>query len=355
VAHALDYDVIIATRNRPDVLRLSIPTFLGQSRPPSAIVVVDSSDDHDPVLASVEAATGVSGQASNADGIRVECHHAAPGLTAQRNIGLARIESPVVMFPDDDSIWFDGTAQAVMQVYERDEAGIIGGVTMRQMRSAPPGVLDSDEGRDRRNLSEKLIYRFSPWRVALENLVTPNPMERLGEDLVGAHGVPEWLADAGATPVGYMHGYRMTFRTEAIRGSGGFDETLGAYGLYEDFEASMRVASGWVLAMAQCARVYHHRAPGSRANGLTTGVMLMLNLAYVVCRHSDPGSMHRAMVRRYGRMRLMQYRLRSRGEFGRARLDGFRRAMGHLGEMLDAPRDAQPGIYARALEACLAE
>jgi len=343
----MDYDIVIATRNRPEVLWLSIPTYLGQSRPPSAIVVVDSSDDHGPVREAVE------GTGRDAAGVRVECHHAAPGLTAQRNIGLERVESPAVMFPDDDSIWFDGTAEAVMRVYERDEEGVVGGVTMRQMRAPPPGVLDSEAGRDRRTLSEKLIYRLSPARVKLENLVTPNPMERVGEDLTRARAHPAWLGELHATPVGFMHGYRMTFRTEAIRAAGGFDETLGAYGLYEDFDASLRVAAERLLVRAEDARVYHHRAPGSRANGLTTGVMLMLNLAYVTCRHSDPGSTPRMMLRRYATMRYLQYRLRARGTFGTERLEGFRRAMGHLEEMSRAARDRQPAIYARALEACL--
>ena len=45
-ARRLDFDVVIATRNRPQALALSIPLILGQSRPPEKLIVIDSSDDH---------------------------------------------------------------------------------------------------------------------------------------------------------------------------------------------------------------------------------------------------------------------------------------------------------------------
>ena len=41
----LDFDVVIATRNRPQALELSIPLILGQSRQPKKLIVIDSSDD----------------------------------------------------------------------------------------------------------------------------------------------------------------------------------------------------------------------------------------------------------------------------------------------------------------------
>jgi hypothetical protein len=41
--------VVIATRNRPEALALTIPLILGQSRQPEKLIVIDSSNDHGPV------------------------------------------------------------------------------------------------------------------------------------------------------------------------------------------------------------------------------------------------------------------------------------------------------------------
>ena len=45
--------MVIATRNRPEALALSIPLILGQSRKPRKLIVIDSSDDHAPVAEAV--------------------------------------------------------------------------------------------------------------------------------------------------------------------------------------------------------------------------------------------------------------------------------------------------------------
>lgn len=349
------YDTIIATRNRPDVLRISIPTHLGQSRPPRELIVVDASDDHAPVAESVRVAAEACGRAIG-DGVRV-MHSMPPSSSRQRNEGMALSDADVLMFPDDDSLWFDGAAEAVMRIYERDTDGVIGGVSFHEHRSPPRHLLEATgaAANDERSLGEKLIYRFSPLRSQIERALVPSPMETAGRRLLAEHGVPGWLADVQATPVPYMHGFKMTYRGSALRAVGGFDETLSAYALYEDFDASYKVLRDAMLVQADAAGVYHHRAPGRRAGGRRTGAMLMLNLAYVTCRHSPPGSKTRQQLRRYAKVRYLQYLPRSRSEFGRERLEGFRRARRFLDEMIACPVDDMPALYLRAYAACTAD
>ncbi len=343
----MNYDIVIATRNRPDVLGLSIPTFLAQSRRPQAMIIVDASDDPKPAKEQVARVT------ASADGIRVEHHHTQPGLTAQRELALSRVQSPVVMLPDDDSLWFEGAAEAVMRVYERDQDQHIGGVAMHEMRTPPPGSLPDQEQADQRSLSEKLIYRLSPIRAAIENRITPSPMERVGYDLMRARIKPAWLHEVGATPVPFQHGFKMSFRTESIHSSGGFDTTLDAYALYEDFDASYKVAAHQLLVRANGARVYHHRQPGKRANARSTGIMLMLNLAYVTCRHTEVDSPTRRMLHGYAKVRYLQYLPRSRSQFGRGRLEGFKSAMRCLDTIIQTPRDDLPALYRRLVDECM--
>jgi len=54
---ALTFDIVIATRNRKDVLADSIPLMLTQSRQAESLIIIDSSDDHQSVKTLVESLT----------------------------------------------------------------------------------------------------------------------------------------------------------------------------------------------------------------------------------------------------------------------------------------------------------
>ena len=54
----MTYDVVIATRNRPEALRLSIPLILKQGRPPTKLIIVDASDDHQLIRKTIKEVTG---------------------------------------------------------------------------------------------------------------------------------------------------------------------------------------------------------------------------------------------------------------------------------------------------------
>jgi glycosyltransferase involved in cell wall biosynthesis len=346
----MDYDIVLATRNRAALIQLSIPLFLAQSPPPRRLIIADASDDHASIAAAVRTAT--AGRSSHTE---IDLFAAPRGLTSQRNRGIERSAAPVIMLPDDDSLWFPGSARAVLDVYERDVDGIIGGVSLHEVRTPPPGVLsDVPAARDQRSLSERLIYRLSPVRARIENMITPNPMEHVGARLLKRHTPPSWLPELDAVPIHTQLGFRMTYRADAIR-QHGFDETLRDYALYEDHDASLRVLERHLLVMAMRAPVYHHRSPGARAPGRTTGVTLLLNLCYVTCRHSSVNSPARRAVRRYALMRLLQYIPRAHATFGRERLAGLRCARRHLQSLLSAPPDEVPARYRSALEACLKE
>lgn len=127
----MDYDVVIATRNRLGALKLSVPLILNQEQAPRRLIVVDASDD-------IKAVRQFMNQVANRQEVDFEVLFSKPNLPYQRNLGLARVISPVVIFPDDDSLWWPGVAKSIMRIYERDTAGDIGGVCARETRILRP-------------------------------------------------------------------------------------------------------------------------------------------------------------------------------------------------------------------------
>ncbi len=273
----ISFDAVIATRDRPDALALSVPALLGQSRRPSKLIVIDASDNHAAVRRTVErAAKGWNGE--------VIVEHSPPGLTRQRNRGLAHVDAPVVFFPDDDSIFLEGASAEIMSVYDRDDCGRIAGVCAAEAASPPDGLLPnactSVRGNSALRRGTLLLRRWLERRFYVLK-----PALLLGRTLNAGSRLPEWLAEMDVVPVEYMTGFRMTFRTDAIRPTG-FDEALGAYGLEEDVDASFTAMRAGLVVGARRARVYHHRWPNKRGDPYALGRMEVLNRAHVLLKHA---------------------------------------------------------------------
>ena len=83
------YSVVIPTKDRHEILPVTIGFLLAQTDPPQRIVVVDASDD--PIRLDVEAR----------DAELTLLRH-APSTSGQRNFGVAHVETPLVLFLDDD-------------------------------------------------------------------------------------------------------------------------------------------------------------------------------------------------------------------------------------------------------------
>src|SRR5258708_11671100 len=121
---ALTWSLAVPTLNREDILVRSLLANVRQTRLPSQVVVVDSSDGWQRTRERVLAE--VAPQLPGAEWIYIGSD--VKGLTRQRNLGLARCTGDVVFFLDDDSFMYRDCAEHVMQVYEADAEGRIGGV-----------------------------------------------------------------------------------------------------------------------------------------------------------------------------------------------------------------------------------
>lgn len=344
----MDYAIVVATRNRLEALKASVPLFLGQSRPPARIVLVDRSDDHAAVRDFIESV------AARTDIPVVIQYGEAANLPHQRNQGLAEVTEPVTLLPDDDSLWFPETAAKIMGVYDRDTEGRIGGVS-GVISTVSPLAAGTAPKNARRFVRRPRIELF---RNRVEERFAPQPF-----NLYARARIAELAPDAegyldGSRIVETMSGWRMSYRTGLVRRLG-YDATLGSrvgYGQHEDKDMSLRVQqAGHLIVAAPEAQVFHNVAPGKRAGSFAYGFCWLFNYAYI-CRKvfgdADPG---RGSVQRYLNYKALLYRLRRGSAHDRAIASGGTAAMAAFDHIWQAPDSRLSEIYGDIIDAALSQ
>lgn len=340
---AIPYSIAIATRNRVDALKLSIPRMLNQSRPPDQIVVVDSSDDHSIIRKIVDEATKDSG-------VQTTVIEWERGITKQRNRALQEIRNPIVFFPDDDSIWHPGVAEETMRVYELDTSREISAVCAAESKEPPSGFFEGDRPSYEMNTGDRMKLRFAKYRYRFENKFIPDPAKLLGRGFYEKVKYRSWMAEFDVVPVEWMTGFRMSFRTEKIK-EVGFCKAFSNYSLFEDIDASFAVWNlGEVLA-ARKAKVFHYKSPERRDDAARLGFEQLLNKAFIVAKFSEKSHPCRRLMMRYARYKTLQYFLASLKGFGKQRYHGARNALRHLPRMMKAEQDQAEGVYRESLRA----
>lgn len=343
----MTYDIVIATRNRLDMLRHSLPLFLGQSVAPQRLIIVDASDDHEAVRRFCE----VLGEGADVD-IRLlagEQRNAA----AQRNQGLAHVTAPVVAMPDDDSLWYPDTAEKLLEAYALDTAGAIGAMNLTDTRLSPLADIDA---RLRPTPVSRLKSFIGPVRRMLEARLAPHPFDVFGEDRIAALDGRARVDVARLPLTPTVGGYRMSFRTEAIRATP-FNELLGhatGYALHEDKDVALRMlAAGWLVAAAPKARVFHNVHPSRRAGGFAYGFRHIYNYAYICKTAFDRDARAWRYLGRYLWLKRLLYSLRRSDDYGRAVHDGATAAAREVPALLAAAPDAVDALYRDTCDRCL--
>ena len=179
--------VVIATRDRPELLRRAIDGIRAQRHDADIeiIVVFDRSEpDH--------------GLEVDGDGYRVvvTTNARTPGLAGARNSGIDKASHPWVAFCDDDDEWLPGKLQA--QFAALSGGGDTGGNGDREARAACTGVLIRYQDRDTPRLPDPARVGFadflrdrmtevhpSSWLVHRETLVTEIGL--VDEDIPGSY------------------------------------------------------------------------------------------------------------------------------------------------------------------------
>lgn len=332
----IDYAIVVATRNRIEALRVSIPLFLRQTRLPRRILIVDSSDDHAEVRSLCAEISGTSP-------VPIEVFQSDRANSAyQRNFGLDRVTEEIIIYPDDDSFWYPDTAERMLAVYERDTRGLIGGVTGIETGTSPVASRVDVPKKTKRLIQKPNISRY---RDRIEKLFFPQPFNVYGQDRIAALGP---AAGPGEIFVETMGGYRMSFRTEVIRPLR-FDDALGAnvgYAVHEDKDLSLRVLrAGCLLAAAPGARVFHNVHPGKRAKGFAYGFCHLMNYIYISRKVFEENSIAMRSVKPYCRYKIFLYSLKKSNEYDKDIYLGAKAAMDNYNLVMSAPLDKVSEVY----------
>ena len=279
-APALSWGLLIATKDRPEELRVCIERACAQTRPPSEIVVVDASaawQDHRRAIETIVQGAG---------GIRFDYLPAElPSLTVQRNQALDRATADVVFLIDDDSFMHPDCAEEIMRVYEADTGREVAGVQASLARpERKVGVRAQAKTSPLKIRAARLANRSKAWRRFIFHGV-----ESVFIPYDGAYHdrpVPEPLRHLAVRPARLFHGARMTYRREnALRER--FDPILRAYCPFEDLDASYRISRTGCLLTATEARLHHFETASDRIDHFSVTLLDRLNRAVLLRRHGS--------------------------------------------------------------------
>jgi len=335
----MPYDCVIATRNRLNALKMSVPLILKQDAPPDRVIIVDASDDHDAVKTDISELSQRLGYQNT-----IVINSDSVNSARQRNIGARFVEAPIVMMPDDDSMWYGGFATSVLKIYEADVRRQVGGVSGAPVL-APPPELGQPVYKKSAFASAKAAV--TPFRNYIEDHSFPPPF--------GLIATATWTDDIDVVDnihsnrLPHITGFRMSFRTDVMRQVGGFDETLGygvGYAYHEDIDLSLRIErQGYALVSAEDAKVCHYSFPGKRGNGYNYGFCAIANCAYV-CRKTIGSDAHiYPIVERYLKYKLALYGSRFYSDHGREMFFGAFDAWRNRSRLLGADPAGLPDAY----------
>jgi glycosyltransferase involved in cell wall biosynthesis len=285
------WSLIICTLDRRAELLQALRCAVTQTLPPSEVIIVDASADWESTRVEAERVLAV------APGVRVVyVPSTRKSLPHQRNVGLGHSTGDVVFFLDDDSFMFPDCAEQVMRVYAADHERRIGGVTT-MLADHPPALVaapglgpTAGTGAQAAGGPGLLSRAHALWNQ--DRLFIPY------DGTYHGRGAGPTADVVDVEPVRLFHGCRMTFRADAVREVGGFEEALIGSAVGEDIDVSYRVSRKYALVMARRALLFHLQTVTSRPNRYRNTAHVILNGAALYCLNVDPHN--RSTARVYG-------------------------------------------------------
>jgi GT2 family glycosyltransferase len=234
----LPYSGVIPTKDRPDHAAEAVGVLLGQTRAPERIVVVDAGGEpYRPAAAHEQRAREL--------GVELVVLGSRPSTSAQRNLGARSVDTPIVVFLDDDVRVPPGYVEALLAHWEAAGLNAFGGMCGTPAELPAHGRIAT-------------LVR----RLAMLNYVDPaaegSRLRRGGKVRYAANPprpVRVSVLGAGAT----------AYRTDLVRAHR-FDEAFSGYALGEDLELASRVAARAPLLQVPEVRWTHLWHPRERVS-----------------------------------------------------------------------------------------
>lgn len=288
----LTWSLCVATYNRRETLVRSLALLGGQSRKPTEVVIVDSSDDWERTREAVAALLAAQPE------IRlVYLHSEIRSSTTQRNLGLAQCRGDVVFILDDDSFMYADCAERVMEIYEADEDRRIAGIAATHVPALPPEAVDLDiDKKDTAKRSEgglaTTLLSSRPGRWVRRNVLFQS-MDALfvKYDEPRMREVPAEFARFNVAPATFLPGFAITVRREVAEREP-FDAALRYYAAFEDLDATYRYARHGLLLQARGARLHHYAASSGRIARKNVIIFQLMNMLVFLKRHAANPDAH---------------------------------------------------------------
>jgi len=246
------FSVIVATLGRPERLDRALQAIAALAPPADEVIVVDGDPD------------GSAAPAAAAAGVRYV--GSPPGLTRQRNAGLAAARSDVVVFLDDDAA-LEPDALAVLASAYADSAVV--GATGRVEEPASHGI------GGQRSAVRRLLRGRRP------------------EGTFMACGYPRRIVDGSAAmDVEQMPGCFMSARLDMARATK-FDERLPGYALAEDEDFSYRLSRLGRIRYDPRAVVHHDNSGFAGRDRRVFGRTVVVHRWYLLHKNFTPTSFAR--------------------------------------------------------------
>ena len=234
----LTYSAVIPTKDRPEAVGEAVRVLLAQTRGPERIVIVDASARSCELPAELD---------SHAERLAIEVVVVAsqPSTSAQRNLGARQVETPVVLFLDDDVRLPPDYAEILLARWEAAGLEALGGV------AGTPAI----------------VPRQGPVSRALRRLLMLNYVDPSGEAMTlrrsgNVRYVPE---PRGAVRVPALGAGATAYRTDLVRAHP-FDERFPGYAPGEDLEMAFRVGKVAPILQTPEVRWTHLWDPRERAS-----------------------------------------------------------------------------------------
>jgi glycosyltransferase involved in cell wall biosynthesis len=234
----LAYSAVVPTKDRQEAADAAVEVLLGQTRQPERIVVADAS------ARPYEPADAVAARAARlaVDLVVVE---GRPSTSGQRNLGARRVETPIVLFLDDDVRIPPEYAEVLLERWDRAGLDAFGGM------AGTPAVVPRN-GRVARALRRLTMLNYVDSSAEAMSLRRSGNVRYVPEPR-GPVSVP--ALGAGAT----------VYRTELVLACP-FDERFAGYAPGEDLDMAVRVAAIAPLLQTPEVRWTHLWDPRERTS-----------------------------------------------------------------------------------------
>jgi GT2 family glycosyltransferase len=232
-AAGLRFSAVIPTKDRQARALSAVVGLMRQIRPPERIVVVDASER--PLSFPAELR-----ERARRAGIELILVHSEASTSAQRNRGVQRVRTPLVLLVDDDVTLEPDYSQVLLERWECDGLGAIGALV-----GVPLNV--SSQHRTSRLLRRALMLHYQAIRAKSTSFRRSRKLRLVS--------VPAAEVSVPACGAGYG-----LFRADLLRRHP-FDERFAGYAPGEDLDMSTRLSRDAPILQIPTARWTHDFSP----------------------------------------------------------------------------------------------